>query len=185
MEMCHKLPGANVDDVTNALILGHDRIISNKYFSGGMGDGGGCHPRDNIALSWLAGELDMSFDWFENIMMQREHQTDWLADLIEAELGGEINNIYILGKAFKEETNLIVGSPAILLKNILEERGQKVTMYDPWIDKKSLLFKKGCFFIGTKHPEFLEFDFPEGSVVLDPWRYIPDRKKVTIIRIGE
>jgi len=185
MEMCHKLPGANIDDVTNALKLGSERIISDKYFSGGMGDGGGCHPRDNIALSWLAGKLEMNFDWFENIMMQRESQTDWFADLIEAELKQDIKNIYILGKAFKEETDLCVGSPAILLNNILEERGHKVEMYDPWVDKISPEFEKGCFFIGTKHPEFLEFDFPEGSVVLDPWRYIPDRHGVTMIRIGE
>ena len=25
-----------------------DRIISDRYLSGGMGDGGGCHPRDNM-----------------------------------------------------------------------------------------------------------------------------------------
>ena len=60
-----------------------DRIISDRYLSGGMGDGGGCHPRDNIALSWLSDKLDLSFNWFDNIMMQRENQTDWLASLIE------------------------------------------------------------------------------------------------------
>ena len=37
-----------------------------------MGDGGGCHPRDNIALSWLARELDLSYDWFESVMIGRE-----------------------------------------------------------------------------------------------------------------
>ena len=35
------------------------------------GDGGGCHPRDNIALSWLSDELGVSFNWFDNIMKQR------------------------------------------------------------------------------------------------------------------
>ena len=48
MEMCHKLPGANVDDVTNALKLANVRVISDQYLSGGMGDGGGCHP-SNLA----------------------------------------------------------------------------------------------------------------------------------------
>ena len=48
-----------------------------------MGDGGGCHPRDNIALSWLSDELKLSHNWFDHIMMQREKQTDWLVDLIE------------------------------------------------------------------------------------------------------
>jgi len=183
MEMCHKLPGTNVDDVTNALKLGRRRLISDAYFSGGMGDGGGCHPRDNIALSWLARELNLSMDWFENIMMQRERQTDWLAHLIEQYRQPE-DKLYILGKSFKPETNIQVGSPSILLKNILVERGHEVTMYDPWIDETAPTFERGVYFIGTKHPGFGEFDFPQGSVVLDPWRYIPDREGVTVVRIG-
>ena len=67
MEMCHHLPNTNVDDVTNALKMCDDRIISDRYLSGGMGDGGGCHPRDNIALSWLSDKLGVSFNWFDNI----------------------------------------------------------------------------------------------------------------------
>ena len=54
MEICHKMEGMDVDQVTDALKLANDRIISPRYMSAGMGDGGGCHPRDNIALSWLA-----------------------------------------------------------------------------------------------------------------------------------
>ena len=54
MELCHSLPNTNIDEVSRALSMCNKRIISNKYLFGGMGDGGGCHPRDNIALSWLA-----------------------------------------------------------------------------------------------------------------------------------
>ena len=86
MEMCHHLPNTNVDDVTNALKMCDDRIISDRYLSGGMGDGGGCHPRDNIALSWLSDKLGVSFNWFDNIMKQREIQTEWFVDLIEEHL---------------------------------------------------------------------------------------------------
>ena len=68
MEMCNKLPGTNIDDVSNALSLGSKRLISDAYLRGGMGDGGGCHPRDNIALSWLAQKLNISSDFFEQIM---------------------------------------------------------------------------------------------------------------------
>ena len=82
MEMCYKLPNTNIDDVTNGLLLGSKRLISGAYLRGGMGDGGGCHPRDNIALSWLAKELNISNDFFDQIMQQREKQTDWLANLI-------------------------------------------------------------------------------------------------------
>jgi len=184
MEICHKSPGCNVDEVTSALKLATDRLISTRYLDAGMGDGGGCHPRDNIALSWLSRELNLSYDWFESVMMAREKQTEFLADLImEKNVPGD--TVYILGKSFKPETNITVGSPSILLKNILEERGVNVIMYDHLIDKFDLPdFQTGVYFIGTKHEEFASFSFPCGSTVIDPWGYVADNKKVTIIRIG-
>lgn len=180
MEICHKI-GANVDEVTDGIKMGSKRIISPLYFSGGMGDGGSCHPRDNIALSWLARELALSHDWFEDLMLAREDQTEWLAQLM-----GEYDlPKVILGKAFKPNINLVVGSPAILLKNIMEERGHSVQMYDPHIDEEAPNFGPSVFLIGTKHPEFIDFPFPKGSVVIDPWRYIPTSlDNVTVIGLG-
>jgi len=195
MEMCHNLPNTNVDDVTNALKMCDDRIISDKYLSGGMGDGGGCHPRDNIALSWLSDKLELSFNWFDNIMKQRENQTDWLADLIEEHIKGfdiiteEIfhKKILILGKSFKPETNLTVGSPSILLKNLLEERGHGVDMWDPYVDTHKLLTGKEpmVYFIGTKHPNFTSYPYNGGSIIIDPWRYIPEQENCEVIHIGD
>ena len=193
MEMCHKLPNTNCDDVMNALSLGTKRILAESYWSGGMGDGGGCHPRDNIALSWLSQELDLSHDWFDNIMKQRENQTDWLADLIEKYAGDR--GINILGKSFKPETNIVTGSASILLKNILEERGHGVFIWDPYVDEPWEKIKEmyddseneihsQLYFIGTKHPDFTSFPFEEGSIIIDPWRYIPKIDGCEVIHIG-
>ena len=60
MEICHKSPGANVDDVTGALKRAHRRLISPQYLDGGMGDAGrlssaGQH-RDVLAGSGVAAE---------------------------------------------------------------------------------------------------------------------------------
>lgn len=185
MEMCHKLPGTNIDDVSNALQLGSKRLISNAYMRGGMGDGGGCHPRDNIALSWLAKKLNLSNDFFDQIMKQREKQTDWFAELI-IEKKIENCDVYILGKSFKPETNITTGSPSILLENILKEKNINPICYDPYVDSEKPSFKKGLYFIGTKHEKFVDFKFPEGSVVLDPFRFInKNLKGVKIIRIGD
>ena len=193
MEMCNKLPNTNVDDVMNALKMCDDRIISDKYLSGGMGDGGGCHPRDNIALSWLSDKLDLSFNWFDNIMKQREKQTDWLVDLIEEtsfKYKGCADGypILILGKSFKPETNLTVGSPSILLKNLLEERGHKqVSMWDPYVDTHKLFTGKEpmIYFIGTKHPDFTTYLYNQGSIIIDPWRYIPSIDNCEVVSIGD
>ena len=187
MEMCHKLPNTNVDDVTNALKMAHVRIISDKYLSGGMGDGGGCHPRDNIALSWLSQQLNLSYDWFSHIMMQREKQTEWFVSLMEKHAKGRL--FVILGKSFKPESSIETGSPAILLKNFLVEKGHKVCMWDPYVDQNNpidpVLISQPCaYFIGTKHEEFLTFSFAPGSVVLDPWRYIPEQPGIEVIQIG-
>jgi UDPglucose 6-dehydrogenase len=174
----------------NALKMANVRIISDKYLTGGMGDGGACHPRDNIALSWLSRKVDLSCDWFEHIMLQREKQTEWLVDLIEAHAGGR--DIVILGKVFKPETNIVTGSPSMLLRNIVQERGISVIMWDPYIDepieeaclKLNIIDQPKLYFIGTKHSQFVHFPFASGSVVLDPWRYIPDKPEIEVIRIG-
>jgi UDPglucose 6-dehydrogenase len=102
-----------------------------------MGDGGGCHPRDNIALSWLARECRLSYDLFGALMECREKQTEWLAD----DIGDEIfvalaqdkePDVHLLGKAYKPNTALTVGSPSTLLANILTERGITFTHTDPY-----------------------------------------------------
>ena len=42
------------------------------------------------------------------------------------------------------------------------------------------------YFVATKHDEFAapEFEFPSGSVVLDPWRFIPPRAGVEVVPVG-
>jgi UDPglucose 6-dehydrogenase len=190
MEICHKIEGCDVDAVTAALALGTQRLLSPNYMSGGMGDGGGCHPRDNIALSWLARELDLSYDWFESVMTARERQTDWLADLVaehHARKGYEHRRVGIYGRAFKAGTNLTVGSPATLLANLLRERGFDVEQYDPYVDDGPCPFDEpAVYFVATKHTEFArpEWEFPAGSVVLDPWRFVPERTGVEVVPVG-
>lgn len=183
MEIAHKMD-LDVDHITNALKMANRRIAGWKYFSGGMGDGGACHPRDVIALSHLAKKLDLSYDTFENLAVARDRQTEWLADLMEEH---DLPKV-ILGYAYKPQTALTYGSPALLLKHILERRGHKVVAYDPYVDKgenSKLPNTAAVFMVGTKHPEFATYEFPKGSVVIDVWRYIPNhREDVKIIHVG-
>ena len=193
METCRYLPNTDIDEISRALFLCKDRIISNKYLIGGMGDGGGCHPRDNIALSWLANKLNLSYNWYDNIMKQREFHTIWLAKEIIKNKKKRSDRIFILGKCFKPETNLIVGSPAILLKNILEEFGEKVVIWDPYVDgnetqfrtKYNLNKKPSLYFIGTKHNYFKNYKFTKNSIIIDPFRYLNLKKSVKYIPLGK
>jgi UDPglucose 6-dehydrogenase len=183
MEICHKTPGANLDDVTDALKSAHSRLISPRYLDGGMGDGGGCHPRDSIAMSWLARELPLSHDVFENLMTARERQTDWLADLMCAYGLPKA----IIGYSFKAGLGRTIGSPALLLKSILEERGFQPIMYDPHVDEPGRdlsTLPPHVILIGAKHSEFTSMTFAKGSVVIDPWRYLTPQEGVTLVPIG-
>lgn len=187
MEIAHKT-GADCDAVTDALAKATDRVVSSKYMRGGMGDGGGCHSRDAIALSWLAQELCLSYDLFDAMIGAREEQTAWLAELcVEACNEGE-KTIVILGKAYKKGTNLTVGSPAVLLKNILDnEYDVSVEQWDPHVDDEIRIFDKpAVFIIGTNHDEFYDDNmvYPKGSTVIDPWGKMKDREGVKVVRVG-
>lgn len=191
-EMCHRLQNTSIDEVTRALSLSTKRIISSSYMRGGMGDGGGCHPRDNIAMSYLAKRHDVSFNIFEAIMLQRQKYNHWLAKLCLKE--AKKSPIIILGKSFKPETNIITGSPSIYLYNSLKKKNKKIYIWDPEVDKIDLEYfkrkhkisnKKICYFIGTQHKAFLNTKFDKGSTIIDPFRYIKKRDGVKIIEIGE
>jgi UDPglucose 6-dehydrogenase len=150
-----------------------------------MGDGGPCHPRDNIALSWLSEQLELSHDIFSDIMEAREHQAEWLADLIAERANGL--PVVMLGKAFKPDSHLTDGSPARLLAAILEERGIAFDHHDGHVDGPSPPVEErspSLFFVATGHREYQEATFPRGSLVLDPWGLIPDQEGVTVVRIG-
>jgi len=186
MEMCHHLPNTNVDEVTNALKLGTRRLVSPAYLTGGMGDGGGCHPRDNIAMSWLNRELGIEHNYFDFIMKKREKQTDFFAGIIENKMKETGLSVCILGKSFKPETNMVEGSPAILVKNLLSARGIDCEQYDPYIDTTvpEIELTQKIYFIGCRHAIFKEYNFPKGSCVIDPNRYIPLKDGVDIVHIG-
>jgi UDPglucose 6-dehydrogenase len=186
MEICQKT-GCDVDQIIDAISLSDQRLISGKYLRGGMGDGGGCHPRDNIAMSWLSKELNLSHDFFNDLMIAREDQTEWLAK----ECLKHNRNIIILGKSFKPETNITTGSPSMLLYNILRESTESITIMDPHIDGFDKFAKEfnsitgeNVFFIGTQHDFFRSLTFPRGSIILDPFRYMDEIRGSKLIKIG-
>lgn len=188
MEVCEKT-GCDVDEVTGALKLAHRRLISGAYLDGGMGDGGGCHPRDNIALSWLAGELDLSYDLFNAAMEAREQQAAWLAQMVIDHAAQRDLPIGILGTAYKPGSRIVTGSPALLVKSLLERFGASVSTYDPYVSQKDadapVIIAPHVLLVGCKHPEFTRLPIPTGSVVIDPFRYMPDRPGVKVVRLGQ
>lgn len=187
MEICHKT-GCDVDEVTDALKMATKRLISPAYLTAGMGDGGACHPRDNIAMSWMARQLNLSYDLFESVMLCREKQAEYLADLMmkyteeyyRDEFGSWERTLVIVGTSYKPGVLIETGSPARLVENILKGRGVQVAI-NQWHPTNPQVFLVGC-----KEPMYAEqVRWPRGSVVIDPFRYVPDQKGVTVIRVGQ
>jgi hypothetical protein len=164
----------------------HRRLISPAYMDGGMGDGGGCHPRDNIALSWLARKLDLSLRPVRGGDGCRERQAEWLADLMREH---DLPKV-ILGTAYKPGSRIETGSPALLVRELLGY-AIEVQTYDPIAERQPIHDElptsfdfPAVFLIGCRHPQFPGYRFPAGSVVIDPFRYIPDQEGVHVIRVG-
>jgi UDPglucose 6-dehydrogenase len=178
-EMAHKT-GMNFDDILKAWKLADRRLISPRYMDSGVGDGGGCHPRDNIALSHIAEQVGMSHNIWEDLMESREAHMEWLADVVLHEAETWNLPVIVLGRSFKPETNIETGSPSILMVNILKERG----LFPQHHEDLEGLLQKAIYVIGTNHARYKEYKIPKGSIVVDPFRQQPDRNGVETIRIG-
>lgn len=196
MEICHKVGGLNVENVMKIIKLASSRLISTKYLSPGMPDAGNCHPRDLIAMSKLARVYDLSYDLFGEMMLYREKQIDWMADLIiekcmhkhscrNGERGQKLP-VVILGRSFKPESSNIGGSNSLLLFNILREKVPNLEMFitDPYTDFSVDIHEVAVYFVATKHEVFSTYKFPAGSIVIDPWRYILPQTGITLVPIG-
>jgi UDPglucose 6-dehydrogenase len=180
--------GADVDEVTQALALGTDRLMSPRYLTAGMGDGGACHPRDNVALSALAQRVG-AYDLMGMLTRAREDHTRWLAALVEHWLAlTKMRYVTILGKTYKPNVKLIDGSPALLLLNILELAGITVNALDPLLDSDTVmavqLRVRGVFVVATRHEEFRNLTVTPGSVVIDPFGYVTVPPGVTLVTPG-
>ena len=127
-QVCETLPGADVDVVTAA--LGCDTRIGPKYLKGGLGYGGPCFPRDNVAFSAMARGNGVPALLAEATDAINRRQAPRLAALIRARLpeGGTVG---VLGLSYKPETEVIDESQGVALARELSEAGVKVVVYDP------------------------------------------------------
>ena len=177
----------NVDVVTGALCKAGTRIINSSYMKAGMGDGGACHPRDNIALRFLAKKLRLGYDLFNGIMLSREEQARNMA-LKLVELAWDNNMpIVIHGKAYKPRVSYTEGSYSLLVGHFCKEVAAPYTenISVSYVDKctgdtydssKPAVFLLAHSATTTyrywDNPDSDELycEIPEGSIVVDPWR---------------
>lgn len=162
-DVAHKLGNIDVDKVTGALAKSTMRIVSPRYMKAGMGDGGACHPRDNIALRWLAKELDLGYDIFETIMTAREKQAENMAKAI-LEHG---KNVYFTSDSYKPGVNLPDGSSSLLVQHyVVKNGGQIVHGFDTPVQ------------VVVRVHESDEVSADNKTIIFDPWRTYPPADNV-------
>ena len=170
----------DVDVVTNALAKSTMRIMGPQYMKAGMGDGGACHPRDNIALRYMADKLNLGYDLFDSIMNARELQAKNLAQELVKHAEENRMSIFIHGKAYKPGVEYCDGSYSLLIGHYCEELGHKPTYIDPLTGDDI----QGCYGVvllahnrkvtyeyrGFEETQNLYCKIEKGSIVIDPWR---------------
>lgn len=182
-EMAHKT-GMNFDDIKQAWDLSTKRLISPKYTNAGVGDSGGCHPRDNIAMSYIADKVNISHNIWENLMASREEHMEWLGDLALEYKNEEDLPLVLVGKTFKIGTNLVTGSSSILLANILNEKGETFDFIDPIVDEIVPELNKAIYLVLMPHEEIKGWKFPDGSVIIDVWRALDPQDNTKYVPVG-
>lgn len=162
-DVANKLGNMNVDRVTEALAKSTQRIVSDAYLKAGMGDGGSCHPRDNIALRWLAKDLDIGYDLFEGIMTARERQAENMAIAILA----HGKNICFSSDSYKPGTNLVDGSYSLLVQHYVRKHGGDIVNgFDTPVQ----------VVVRVHETDVITAD--NDTIIFDPWRSYPKADNV-------
>jgi UDPglucose 6-dehydrogenase len=194
-----KIGNIDVDVVTDALAQSTMRIMGPKYMTAGMGDAGACHPRDNIALRWLADEYDIGYDLFDTIMAAREVQAKNMALFLVDQAQQKNLPIVIHGKAYKPDVPYCIGSYSTLIGYYINEAGFTVKYLDPLADDQTDVVTeiKGACVLLMAHNRQITYGYTgdvrddtfyapieAGSVIVDPWRKLNDMAGYKIIHYG-
>ena len=200
-DVAMKVGNINVDVVTDALRKSDMRIMGPKYMTAGMGDGGACHPRDNIALRYMAERCELGYDLFEAIMYAREKQAQNMAEYMMQSNPKQLPYV-IVGKAYKPKTPYLDGSPSMLVGHYLNKYDVNPTYYyDPGTgDYPPQDIGPAVYLLAHNssvtysyqgdHPDndgseiTIPLDIVAGSVIIDPWRECKPIEGVTVIHYG-
>ena len=129
-DLCEKV-GADVHDVARG--IGLDKRIGNKFLHPGPGYGGSCFPKDTLALVQTAKENNSNISIVETVVKYNQKRKLDMADKIIDVFNNKYENkkVSILGLAFKPETDDMRESPALDIIPRLQEKGIKISAFDP------------------------------------------------------
>lgn len=194
--ICEKVSGADVDAITSA--MGEDSRIGKKYLQGGLGFGGPCFPRDNIAFQYFANETGTPSKLGTEVVAINHEIVNRHVNLISKHTvpGGKV---VFLGLSYKPGTHIIEESQAVMIAAALARKGHRCVLYDPLAleeAKKALgelvdyvedpyqgFVDADAIVVMANSPEYLQIDWrqtarlaKDKALLVDTWRILKDQK---------
>ena len=140
-DLCEKV-GADIRDVARG--IGLDKRIGSKFLHPGPGYGGSCFPKDTLALIETSKRNNTNISIVETVVKYNQQRKYDMAKKIITILKSDHENkkVSILGLAFKPETDDMRDSPCLDIIPRLQEKGIKISAFDPVaMDEAKKIFK--------------------------------------------
>ncbi len=144
-DLCEKV-GTDIRDVARG--IGLDKRIGSKFLHPGPGYGGSCFPKDTLALIETSKQNKTNISIVETVVKYNQQRKHDMAEKIIAILksGYENKKVSILGLAFKPETDDMRDSPCLDIIPRLQEKGIKISAFDPVAMDEAKKILKGVEF---------------------------------------
>ena len=121
--------GGNLNETLEG--IGLDTRIGKQYFRPSPGWGGSCFPKDVAELNSIVSSQDLNTPLISNIIESNTQHQIWFAEyLINQKRNNNLKNIYLIGLAFKEDTDDTRCSPTIFVHEILKSKKENVHIFD-------------------------------------------------------
>jgi UDPglucose 6-dehydrogenase len=172
--------GANIEEVCRG--IGSDGRIGPDFLRAGIGYGGSCFPKDVAAFRAVAREFGFEFPLLDEITrINEEQRARFIRKVREALRTIKGKRLGVLGLAFKDGTDDVRESPAILvIEKLLAEKCQ-ITAFDPAaMDRaRHVLGNK----INYAADAYAAADGADALLILTEWREFANLDLVRIKRL--
>ena len=125
--ICEQVPGA---EVCHHRCHRCDRRVGSKCLKGGLGSGGPCFPRDNIAFQVFAEESGAKRCWPRRSLRSTTAYRSGFS-VRYRNTGAPPAKVALLGLSYKADTHIIEKSHSIMLAKTLVAAGYQVALHDP------------------------------------------------------
>tara|TARA_B100000214_G_scaffold76792_1_gene51776 strand:+ start:1429 stop:2628 length:1200 start_codon:yes stop_codon:yes gene_type:complete len=123
---------ANLQDVLKG--VGLDTRIGSHYFRPSPSWGGSCFPKDLIEVNNFYNKNALNLPLISNIIESNDEHLKWTVNqLISLKQTNNLEKIYLVGAAFKEDTDDLRNSPTLDIYKILSKMEIEVIILDQQI----------------------------------------------------